>query len=340
MIQGKTVLTLVFFAFLLYGADLQGQSTLQIQLKMATPEHTSSGKAGERLATPEQVKAANLLLEEASDMVAKKNFVGAAAKFREVVATCVTIYGDQNPAVLVSRNSLAATLQEQKKYAEAENEYRTVLKECEQNLSSLNHVALESRRKLAEMLFEQRKYTEAEQEYYLLLTLQEKSPSPDIGGIIETKTHLAVALFDQGKFAEAEQMDRNIIESVKSERGPDDLFVAVCEINLAKTLRKAGKHNQADQAYASAVEVCEKTLSPEKLDALKLCYDELQSLAKEGDLHWALKFAELFEKGMKLKFGEEHPMISQAKQVREQIEAGIIKQKALQSKIKPNHGQE
>ena len=326
---------LMLLAALVSVTGLQGQITTQTQTTTLPLEHKSNTNAGERLATPEQVKAANLLLEEASVLVAKKDFAGAEAKYREVVATALKIFGEENRAVWVGRNSLAATLQEQKKYAEAEKEYRMVLEDREQNLGVLNPATLESRRNLAEMLFEQRKYAEAEQEYRLLLTRQEKSPNPDVGGIIETGTHLAVALFDQGKYAEAEQVDRLIIERVKGAKGPDDLFVAVCEITLAKTLRKAGKHNQANQEYASAVEICEKTLSPDKLDALKLCYDELQSLAKEGDLHWALKFAELFEKGMKLKFGEEHPMVSQAKQVREQIEAGISKQKAERNSKQP-----
>ncbi len=187
---------------------------------------------------------------------------------RAVVARRTALLGGENPATLVSVNSLAKVLLGKGDYPAAEALFRRCLETRERTLGREHPDTLSSVNGLALMLWHKGDLAAAEPLLRRCVEAQERTLGPDHPDTLISINNLANVLQDKSDYAAAEPLFRRCLEARERTLGPDHPATLLSVNNLAILLYSKGDLAAAEPLYRRCLEAQERTLGPDHPNTL------------------------------------------------------------------------
>jgi tetratricopeptide (TPR) repeat protein len=181
---------------------------------------------------------------------------------RESLAAKRRIYGPDHDETLVTENTLAQTLEQQKKYDEAITLLTHAAQASEKSVGAEHSVTLSYLGNLARNQHLAGHLDEAETLMRRVLAIRQRT-SPDGQSTLSVMNNLGLLLLDRKKPAEAEPIFRAMLAGVEKSMPADHWIRGQARINIGECLFDQGKYAESEPLLIEGLEKLKQTLPPE-----------------------------------------------------------------------------
>ena len=228
--------------------------------------HETALRLQQGLYGPEHTRIATTLLNLATALTERGEFVAAEKRAREALAMRRKLLGDDHPDVATALEQLGSILQRAGRLDAAEDVHRQALAlrtrifgpEHPSIGASLNH--------LGTVLYFKGKYREAAQMFERVLPIWTATLGPGHDDVLTVMNNAGAAWREAGEYAKAEPLLRETLARRREAFGGVHRYVAQSYSNLALVLSYEGKDAEAESAFRSSVDLWRRTMGPSHPD--------------------------------------------------------------------------
>ncbi len=247
------------------------------------------------------------LSDPAADALWRSGNLAAAEELARSSVTVATRLGEEHPAMLAVRHTLAAVIAGRGGYREAEGLYLQLLTDQGRVLGEDHAATLKTRHRLAWSIGEQGRYAEAEQRLRQVLTDRQRVLGEDHTATLATRHKLAQALTDQGKYKEAERMLWQVLSDRQRIFGEEHPYTLATGHALARVLSLEGQYGESEQLYRKVLSDRQRILGDDHPHTLETRHRIARAIAGQGRYAEAERMLWQVLSDRQRVLGDEHP---------------------------------